>query len=752
MALGRHVSLLGEDRSKFKDLLKVIFRFRFDWLMQTDSGASAILESYEALIINLVSSNSCFVPPACQMLAKALVFSPMSIEESTELDTVTELKRCRNAMCRLVRNVIRRILALVPSAHAGMQQALRDNFPHALKDVDEQLHFISNLLHLCRQIPEMNEYVIGLIVDKVVKIDVQVSRLDALNTAAERATPAAAVGSENCPPSCDDGPTLKEKGEDGNDNADRQEPVQQENDEEDEDENGSLRDRKEVEKLDKIMHLLFSFLRGAMRPRRRVEDKKKKEDEQEDEQEDEEGSSDDVSKDDAGQSDRLSGSEHATKEMFVALLRAFRSTVIHTHQTTCVQYLVFFAAQFDRSLPSTFIGLLLDAIPNDALSDALRMTCVCYCASFVSRATYIDIQTVRAALSFLTHWLRDYISHQNVYTDKNRSLDEKDDAKRSNLGSGGLYVTNMLESQRRANARHAVFRCAVQALLYALCFVAKPIAASSGGSTFLKGLGIVDLLTNKNLHPLSGCLPDVLIELRRVVGELNCWSPALMQLLDRATESKSSFRMREENGLASQGFETFFPFDPYLLSSSGSKFVDPIYRKWEEVASDEEEEDGDVGESSDESVDDGEEEDDDDEDRYRRRLARAGLSERDATLVPTTTNENELDATFERRKLNRSRSRGFSFDSTKRDRKRRKQNDSFDEMGSSRREESLPDRPALRPRLYSFDEILSRQSAPRRVAPMPEDRVTEGSDPKSPADSASEDTQGETLTFLAGAW
>ena len=119
--------------------------------------------------------------------------------------------------------------------------------------------------------------------------------------------------------------------------------------------------------------------------------------------------------------------------------------------------------------------------------------------------------------------------------------------------------------------------------------------------------------------------------------------------------------------------------------------------------------------------------------------------------APDQAHPNLLEISFQKRKFRRSRSRGFSFESEKRRRKRPRihsdgggDESSFDTTVDRRkfRAVSMEDRP----RMYSFDEILSRHSAPKRV---------EGSQSFGVAEKTAEDEDGketEDMTYLAGSW
>eukprot|EP00938_MAST-03A_sp_MAST-3A-sp1_P006004 g6004.t1 len=180
LALTRNVSLLGQHRVKFKDLLKSIFMFRFDWLVDSHEHTSKLFESYQKLLLNLLSSNSCFVPPVCRTLVMALTLKEENEEETTtaKKKKKKDNEKSNERVCEQVRNTIVHMIKVAPSSQKSLQHALRECFPHATKSVEFISYYITNLLRLSDSIPLMREYVFCLIVEKIIKIDVMVSRFE----------------------------------------------------------------------------------------------------------------------------------------------------------------------------------------------------------------------------------------------------------------------------------------------------------------------------------------------------------------------------------------------------------------------------------------------------------------------------------------------------------------------------------------------------------------------------------------------
>jgi hypothetical protein len=203
----------------------------------------------------------------------------LTLKEENEEETTTAKKKKKKdneksneRVCEQVRNTIVHMIKVAPSSQKSLQHALRECFPHATKSVESISYYITNLLRLSDSIPLMREFVFCLIVEKIIKIDVMVSRFD----------------------------TEEEEEED-------------EKNEEEETSN-------DAEKLDRIMCLVFEFLKREMTKKTPKQDK-----DEEDKNEEEASTRSRGWSEVSDVSDRDTTKDDNCKDMFMTALRAFRT-------------------------------------------------------------------------------------------------------------------------------------------------------------------------------------------------------------------------------------------------------------------------------------------------------------------------------------------------------------------------------------------------------------------------------------------
>ncbi|KAJ4458266.1 putative RNA polymerase I-specific transcription initiation factor RRN3 [Paratrimastix pyriformis] len=87
-----------------------------------------------------------------------------------------------------VHTTIEHILHLVPSSNAPLFDILADAFPHRRIDLETQRFFLSNLLSVCTYSPILHDRIVGLIVDRLLEIDVELEDIE------DASDPEAALG------------------------------------------------------------------------------------------------------------------------------------------------------------------------------------------------------------------------------------------------------------------------------------------------------------------------------------------------------------------------------------------------------------------------------------------------------------------------------------------------------------------------------------------------------------------------------
>jgi len=173
-------------------------------------------------------------------------------------------------------------------------------------------------------------------------------------------------------------------------------------------------------------------------------------------------------------------SQKACTELFNMLLRIFNSSILTTHRSKYVQFLIFYVC----GIQDEKLKLTESSNPNDLLCDDERMyrefagqlinksllspentlltrqSGVCYLASFIARASYVSPSTVCECVAALLRWGDAYINanfggsnNKITYNNANFTTDE--------------------ELWKRKMAEHSDFYNVCQAAYYIMCFRGK---------------------------------------------------------------------------------------------------------------------------------------------------------------------------------------------------------------------------------------------------------------------------------------
>ena len=310
-------------------------------------------------------------------------------------------------------------------------------------------------------------------------------------------------------------------------------------------------------------------------------------------------------------------------------LAAFERTILHTHRSKFVQYLLFFLARHaPEQCCGSFVGFLLSRITDRLQPPITRSAAAAYAGSFLARAAFIPEPLVVEALQRLADWCVRYTREE----DRRGGLPPIPSA---------AVLTSLGSADTRD--RHAPFFAACQALLYALCYHMEPLlkrrarsAGSSGGGVngvaavavngvaaavdengtngatpppleppllphlqqhhhstddVLEGCAkaikmlFIDsmpkLLTHA-LDPLSSCARSVVLEFGRQAGTLG--HPELLRIVQEWERQRTSAAAAAAAVAATRSarpLEVFFPFDPYLLRrSAGQLELSRSYVRW----------------------------------------------------------------------------------------------------------------------------------------------------------------------------
>uniref|UniRef100_A0A8C5GV80 RRN3 homolog, RNA polymerase I transcription factor n=1 Tax=Gouania willdenowi TaxID=441366 RepID=A0A8C5GV80_GOUWI len=246
-----------------------------------------------------------------------------------------------------------------------------------------------------------------------------------------------------------------------------------------------------------------------------------------------------------------------TKDVYRDLLSVFDKVILTTHASCHVQYLLFYLCSFRLALAEAFLDHLWKILQNLSQPAVLRQAAAGYLGSFLARAKFVPVHTVRACLDLLLSWIHGYIHNQD--------------------GSGSPVCCDI--------SLHGPFYAACQAAFYTLVFRHRALleADMRKGLEFLQGLNL-ERVVMCQLNPLKVCLPAVTNLFAAVTRKYQvafCYT-----IIERNNRHMLPVVRSSTGGdrvsANTNPLDSFFPFDPYLLKRSG-QLIEPLYQKWEEL-------------------------------------------------------------------------------------------------------------------------------------------------------------------------
>jgi RNA polymerase I-specific transcription initiation factor RRN3 len=307
-------------------------------------------------------------------------------------------------------------------------------------------------------------------------------------------------------------------------------------------------------------------------------------------------------------------------ELYGILSSVFESAILVTHKSKFVQFLILHICGVDAqlSLAQTtmdncpdpvgrgedtmllyreFASSLINVIIDPYRATATRQSGACYLASFISRASFVCVETVCETVDALLRWAEAYI----------QSL--------GSLISSSVHAPDA----REQCSLHPLFYTVCQAAYYIMCFRGSEVVR------FLRSppepeqrlfLSHIDLsaarwtrICTHALFPLRYCLESVRTEFLRISKFLTLIDDAVRERLVSDEELKRTFdvhspilkrkrrvasrittaatleKERVNGGVGGLGrghnpLDSFFPFDPYLLRQS-YRYIEPLYKHWD---------------------------------------------------------------------------------------------------------------------------------------------------------------------------
>ncbi|KAJ7989594.1 hypothetical protein DPEC_G00306150 [Dallia pectoralis] len=466
---------------------------RLPWL----GRSPAVVEEYLAFLSNLVSAQTVYLRSCLKMVVSNFMPKRVKVCEGgvdiSDSDDDDENLSSNFDQCHQALQLIARY---VPSTSRFLMHILTENFPFVQKSPRTLECYVHNLLRVAVYIPILRRDILELIVSRLLKLDVSAPRGEIEEVE-------------------DNAVQQEVKGEQEEGLFDMDEDVCSVKSSP---EGSDMMAHPVAERLDTVMVVLLAFINDYC---------------------------------------HVNGSLNVerTKDLYRDLICVFDKLILPTHGSCHVQYIIFYLCSFRLALAEAFLEHLWKLLQNPSHSAIMRQSAAGYMGSFLARANFMPVATVRACLDLLVPWLHLY-------------MDNQDSRSRA-------YCDITL---------HGPFYSACQAVFYALVFRHGSILKGDMGKglTYLQSLNL-ERIVMCQLNPLKVCLPAVtnmFAAITRKYQLVFCYT-----IIERNNRHVLPVVRTSVGGdcvsTNTNPLDTFFPFDPYLLKRSG-KLIKTLYQVWEE--------------------------------------------------------------------------------------------------------------------------------------------------------------------------
>ncbi|XP_030264702.1 RNA polymerase I-specific transcription initiation factor RRN3 [Sparus aurata] len=479
-----------------KDHEQLIYTvLRLPWV----GRSQAVVEEYMAFLSNLVSAQTVYLCACLKMVVshftpKRVTICEGGVDISDSDDEDENLPR-NFSQCHEALQLITRY---VPSTSHFLMPILQENFPFVQKSSRTLECYVHNLLRVTMYIPALRRDILELIIGKMLKLDVSASRTD-IEEAEENALQTQQVD---------------EQSEEGLFDMDEDMSA-------DDSSRVAVTAHPVAERLDALMAVLMAYIKDVCHE---------------------------------------NGSLHVerTKELYRDLLGVFDKLILPTHASCHVQYTLFYLCSFRLALAEAFLDHLWKVLQSPSQPAVLRQAAAGYLGSFLARAKFIPVLTVRACLDLLLSWIHRYIDSQD--------------------SSGRQACCDI--------SLHGPFYAACQAVFYTLIFRHRAMLEGNmkKGLEYLQSLNL-ERVVMCQLNPLKVCLPSVtsmFAAITRKYQVVFCYT-----IIERNNRTVLPVVRSSAGGDSvttnTNPLDSFFPFDPFLLKRSGH-LIEPLYQVWEELA------------------------------------------------------------------------------------------------------------------------------------------------------------------------
>ncbi|XP_068100881.1 RNA polymerase I-specific transcription initiation factor RRN3 [Hyperolius riggenbachi] len=336
----------------YEQLVSIVLKM--PWL----NRSKEVVEEYLSFLSNLVSAQTVYLRPCLNMIVSHFVPARITIaegdvnisdSEDEDDDIVQTFNTCHRAL--------QMVAQYVPSAPRFLMPILVEKFPYINKPARVLECYIHNLLRITVYFPKLRLEVLELVIEKLLKIDVSVSRQD-IEEAEENVS------------IVNGGSSAAEEAlfnmDEDEDPEQRSAPVP-----------ADTMAHPAAERLDTALSVVFAYIRDMC---------------------------------------FLNGSLdlNKTKDLYKDLLAVFDKLILPTHASCHVQFIMFYICSFKLGFAESFLEHLWKKLQNPNNAPIIRQTAASYIGSLLARAKFIPVVTVKACLDLLVNWLHGYIDNQDA--------------------------------------------------------------------------------------------------------------------------------------------------------------------------------------------------------------------------------------------------------------------------------------------------------------------------------------------------
>ncbi|KAF0687375.1 Aste57867_20898 [Aphanomyces stellatus] len=192
LVLPRCISILTKDLDAYHELIHRIYTFDF-------LASAPIIEAYIRLITHFVTAHTSFLQPTIHMLVRNFLRVPrpaattptpvqikstiarrisvgasLGVPQPSAADLDAQFEASLQRRFAAVHVAFEKVLQLVPASIHHVFHCLCDHFPHKRLETPFQLSYLTNLFQLTTYAKGLQERVLGLVVEKLVAIDVEI--------------------------------------------------------------------------------------------------------------------------------------------------------------------------------------------------------------------------------------------------------------------------------------------------------------------------------------------------------------------------------------------------------------------------------------------------------------------------------------------------------------------------------------------------------------------------------------------------